>query len=64
MHRDTDNREAVRSTTLVALAIKPRNVSEVIREIHPCAGPDVPIVSVLADLTMDTIAQALGANSL
>lgn len=56
----TDNAHAVRGADLVVLAVKPQGVGGVLDEIRPHVAPGTLVVSILAGVTTDAIAEALG----
>ncbi len=56
----TDNVAAVEDASVVVLAIKPQNASDVIEEIREHVRQDVMIVSVLAGVTTESLQQSFG----
>ena len=58
MQCGSDNVAAVDGASLVVLATKPSNIHRVIVEIRDHIGPDTLVVSVLAGLTTEAIADA------
>ncbi|MFQ5569086.1 MAG: pyrroline-5-carboxylate reductase [Rhodothermales bacterium] len=60
IHTGTDNVAAVQDASVVVLAVKPQNASDVIREIRDQMNPDTLVVSVLAGVTTEALEHALG----
>ncbi len=56
----SDNVAAVEDASVVVLAIKPQNASDVIEEIREHVRQDVMIVSVLAGVTTESLQQSFG----
>lgn len=57
-----DNAKAVSNATIVILAVKPQNVSEVLNEIEGVVRANTLIISVLAGVTTETLQKRLGQN--
>lgn len=55
-----NNKEAVRSATIVILAVKPQNIHGVLDEIAGSLNAGTLVISVLAGVTSETIQQRLG----
>ena len=56
----SDNPTAVQGTTMVILAVKPQNFTEVIEEIKGNIHPETLVISVLAGITTHTLEEAFG----
>ncbi len=56
----TDNAAAVRGATMVLLSVKPQNAAALLDEIAPHVAPGTLVLSTLAGVTTDTLAEALG----
>ncbi len=56
----TDNAAAVRGADLVVLAVKPQGAGAVLDEIRPHVAAGTLVVSILAGITTDSLAEALG----
>jgi pyrroline-5-carboxylate reductase len=50
-----DNRKAVKDAGIVILAVKPQNMSEVLKELSPAIGRDKLIISIAAGITIGFI---------
>lgn len=56
------NTDAASAARIVLVGVKPAMVSELLREIAPSLRSDAIVVSLAAGVTLDTFAQALGAD--
>ncbi|MFN3596795.1 MAG: pyrroline-5-carboxylate reductase [Rubricoccaceae bacterium] len=56
----TDNAEAVRGADVVLVAVKPQNAAAVLASVREHLAPDTLVVSTLAGVTTDALAEALG----
>jgi len=54
-----DNREVVRKSDIVLIAVKPQNMDAVVREIAPVLKPDHLVITVAASITTSFIEQRL-----
>lgn len=58
----TDNGEVVAASDLVILAVKPQNMSELLKEIRPKLGKNHLVISIAAGITLGQLAEGLGAE--
>jgi pyrroline-5-carboxylate reductase len=49
-------------THVIVLAVKPQNITEVIKEILPAVGRQTMVVSIAAGVSLTTLAQGLGTQ--
>ncbi len=56
----TDNAVAVDGASMVLLSVKPQNAAALLAEIAPHLAPGTLVMSTLAGVTTDTLAEALG----
>lgn len=59
----TDNREAVRSASLVVLAIKPQVLDEVLAGLRGAIAEGALVLSIVAGVTVERIVAALGVEA-
>lgn len=57
------NREALATARIVLVGVKPGMVPDLLREIAPHLAPDAIVVSLAAGVTLQTFADALGAEA-
>ena len=57
-----DNREVVRRSNILLLAVKPQMMPTLLQEIGPYLGHDPLIISIAAGISTAKIAQGLGGN--
>ncbi len=55
----TDNRQAVRAANIVVLSVKPQVLPEVLDELQGCIHPGGLVLSIVAGMSMQTIANGL-----
>ena len=60
IHVGTDNAEAVDGADVVLVSVKPQGAGAVFEALRPRLSPDALVISVLAGVTTDAIAAALG----
>lgn len=60
VHCTTNNLDAVRHADLIVLAVKPTQVTDVVREIAPALGPGKLLISIAASVTTTLIEAAAG----
>lgn len=58
-----DNRKVVTSSSLLVLAIKPQNMTDVLRELTPALTPNHLVVSIAAGVTLQKLSRGLGDSS-
>jgi pyrroline-5-carboxylate reductase len=58
-----DNLLIARECDNIVLAVKPKNVAEVIAQIAPCLGPSKLLVSTAAGVSLDLLAEAAPAGA-
>ncbi len=56
------NREAVDSSAIIILAVKPQNMDEVVNEISPAVTEDKTIVSIAAGIKLDYLSSKLNTK--
>ncbi|GAB4390345.1 MAG: pyrroline-5-carboxylate reductase [Thermodesulfovibrionales bacterium] len=59
-----DNREAVRASRVVVLAVKPQNMADVVQEIGPEVGEEKTVVSIAAGVTLSWLQERLATRKL
>lgn len=59
IHTGTDNVAAVKGATVIVVAVKPQNAAGVLEQIRPYVPADALVISVLAGVTTEAIANAL-----
>jgi pyrroline-5-carboxylate reductase len=59
-----DNREAVRASSVVVLAVKPQNMAEVLEEIADSVTGEKTVVSIAAGITLDYLKERLKTERL
>lgn len=57
----TDNAAAVDGATVVIVSVKPQNASALFEDVRPHLAPDALVLSTLAGVTTETLADALAA---
>ncbi len=60
VHASADNAEAVSTSRVVVLAVKPQIMGEVLASISSTLAPDCLIISVVAGVTLETLTRGLG----
>lgn len=58
----TDNRQAVQTSAVVVLAVKPQVMAAVLEEIAPVVTSNHLVISIAAGITLQTLQGALGAD--
>ncbi|MCA9110137.1 MAG: pyrroline-5-carboxylate reductase [Planctomycetaceae bacterium] len=58
----TDNSEVLGRSEVIVLAVKPQQISEVLKELHGQASPDKLFVSIAAGVPLGTLQEGLGSE--
>jgi len=62
LHTTTDNREVVRASDLLVLAVKPQAMSALLAEVRPEVTPSHLILSIATGISLQKLSDGLGAG--
>ncbi len=57
-----ENREVVRRSDVIVLAVKPQSMAAVLEELRPSIRPEHLVISIAAGITLGTLAEGLGGH--